>query len=168
MHDEILDLVDNNDNVIAQISRNVVWQKNIVNFRAINAFIENDQGQLWIPRRTAHKQRWPLALDVSIGGCVAAGESYEQAFAREALEEVNIDINKVPHTFVTYLSPYTHNVAAFMHVYTLKLNTVPTYNTDDFCEHFWLTPQEVLARIRDGEPCKGDLPELLKIVYGLI
>lgn len=53
--DEILDLVDKNDKVIGVLERSKVYAAGFNNFRAINCFISNNNGQIWIPRRTEHK-----------------------------------------------------------------------------------------------------------------
>ena len=166
MQEEMADIVDRNDNVIGQQTRSeankLVPGKH---FRAVNAFIENDKGQLWIPRRTATKKLFPLGLDVSVGGAVAAGETYEQALIREAQEEINMDIARSGYTLLGYFNPYEHGLSCFTKVYKISMNDVPPYNTDDFCEHFWLTPQELLAWLDRGESCKSDLPKLVRILF---
>src|ERR1044072_3256275 len=98
MNDELLDLVSPDDVVIGQALRSVIYAHDWSNFRVVNAFIINDQGKLWIPRRTANKQLFPLCLDASMGGHVAAGETYHQAFVRELQEELNIDASTVKYT----------------------------------------------------------------------
>ena len=90
MFEEILDLVSQEDIVIGQLPRSEVYNQKLSNFRAVTAFIINEQGQLWIPRRTKNKRIFPLCLDTSMGGHVEAGESYQQAFERELLEELNL------------------------------------------------------------------------------
>ncbi|WP_292736317.1 NUDIX domain-containing protein [Nostoc sp. JL31] len=40
-------------------------------------------------RRSAHKSIFPLCLDVSMGGYVETGETYEDALQRELKEEFN-------------------------------------------------------------------------------
>ena len=115
---------------------------------------------------TATKKLFPLALDTSVGGCVSSGESYEQAFARETWEETTIDIKEVPYVCVGYVTPQLNGVAAFMKVYKIYSTMTPAYNQHDFCEYFWLTPQEILDNcINQGDLCKPDLPKLIKIVY---
>ena len=163
-NDELLDVVDENDQVVSQKYRSEVYAKNL-NFRAINVFIVNDKGQLWIPRRVATKKLFPLGLDTSIGGHVQSDETYEQAFVREVMEEVNLDITKLPYRELGYVTPYTHGVTAFMKVYEIKLNVDPDYNKDDFHEFFWLMPQELIQRIDSGEVAKSDLKPLVRIFY---
>lgn len=164
--EEIIDIVDQNDIVVGQVVRSEI-NRNLANsnFRGINVFIENDKGELWIPRRTATKRLFPLCLDVSIGGCVSAGETYEQALLREAQEEVNLDLNKVPYEFLAYFTPHKDKVGCFMKVYKIFMNQAPDYNPDDFCEYFWLSPQELLNKINAGEPAKSDLLKLLNLLY---
>ena len=75
--DEFLDLVDENDNVIGQKRWSEVYAEHFSNFRVVNAFVINSKGEIWIPRRSAHKRIFPLCLDMSMGGHVESGESYE-------------------------------------------------------------------------------------------
>ena len=136
------------------------------NFRVINAFIQNSKDELWIPRRTAYKRLFPLALDVSAGGHVTFGDSYEETLIKEASEEINMDLKNTPFEFMGYLNP--HNVeglSAFMNVYLIKSDEVPNYNSEDFVEYFWLKPKELLLWIEQGEPAKGDLPILIKTFF---
>lgn len=125
MIDELLDLVDEQDRVIAQMRRSEVYTAKMSNFRAINAFIINTHGQLWVPRRAANKKVFPFSLDASIAGHVEMGESYEQAFAREAHEELNLDIQTVAYGQIGYCTPHTHNTSAFMKVYEINSDVVP-------------------------------------------
>lgn len=163
--DELLDLVDANDNVIGQKPRSQVYSEQLSNFRAINVFIVNSRGELWIPRRTAHKKMFPLGLDMSTGGHVESGEDYDTAFRREVMEELNIDIDRVDHRLIGYCTPHQHGTAAFSKIYEIRSDETPVYNPDDFVEAFWITPQELLERIEQGEVAKGDLPILVKMLY---
>ncbi len=163
MHqDEYLDLVDEQDRVIGKKLRSEVYAENLRNYRVINAFLVNAQGKLWIPRRTAHKRLFPLCLDTSVGGHVESGETYEQSFARETSEELNIDVEKVVWKEIGHLTPKEHDVAAFMKVYVIETDDAPTYNSDDFVSYEWLTPQEVLKKVAAGESVKPDLPKVIR------
>ena len=164
-HDELLDLVDQNDVVIGREKRSVVYAQGLFNFRAINAFIKNSKGELWIPRRTAHKKIFPLGLDFSVGGHVESGESYQEAFKRETWEEIKLDLEQVPYRLLGKLTPHEHGVAVFMNVYEIKSEATPDYNKDDFVESFWIKPEDLLKKIAEGEKAKGDLPKLVKIFY---
>jgi isopentenyl-diphosphate delta-isomerase len=160
-----LDIVDRQDNVIGQKRRSELYAEDSSDFRAVNVFLVNEQGQLWLPRRTASKQLYPMCLDMSCAGHVKSGESYEDALKRELREELNLDLARVPCRLLGHLTPYNDNVSMFMQVYEIQDNRTPEWNRDDFLEGFWLGPQEILERIRPGEQVKDDLPKLIEIFY---
>lgn len=162
---EMLDLVDEQDAVIGVMERNEVYKQGLNNFRVINAFIKNSEGKLFIPRRQKHKRLFPLGLDVSVGGHVTSGETYEEAFAKEAREELNLDIRSLPFTVLGKLTPSADSVSAFMTVYEIASDETPSYNPDDFVEHFWLTPHEIIEHITGGDLAKDDLIKLVRKFY---
>jgi isopentenyl-diphosphate delta-isomerase len=145
--EEILDLVDHNDQVIETLERPKTRAAGLRNFRGINAFVINDRGQLWIPRRTAHKKNCPLHLDFSISGHVSSGETYDQTFEREVQEELNLSVHDVHYQKQGKLTPHEHQSYAFISIYLISYNQVPEYNKNDFCEYFWLYPHEILERV---------------------
>ena len=165
LKEEILDLVNENDQIIGQASRNEVSIDGVKNYRVINAFIKNKEGRLWIPRRTAKKRIFPLALDMSVGGHVERGESYLQGFERELFEEVNIKLEDVEYTEMLYLNPYKCDISSFMKVYEIYLDYTPDYNKSDFIESYWLMPEEVIERITEGDSAKSDLIKVIKLLY---
>ncbi|GGI68274.1 MULTISPECIES: NUDIX hydrolase [Deinococcus] len=165
MTDERLDLVNERDEVVGQVSRAdpaLRWR----DVRVVNAFIRNSRGELWIPRRSPHKSLYPNALDVSVGGAVQSGESYLQAFARETAEEVGLNLEAVDWRELAAFSPYQTGLSSFMRVYEIRSDVTPAYNPQDFSGGEWLTPGQVLARIAAGEAAKGDLAELVRRCYG--
>ncbi|PIR42996.1 NUDIX hydrolase [candidate division WWE3 bacterium CG10_big_fil_rev_8_21_14_0_10_32_10] len=164
--DEFLDLVDENDKVIGKKRRSEVYAKHLSNFRVVNVFLVNPKGEIWIPRRSADKRIFPLCLDMSMGGHVESGESYEDTLKREMQEELNININQTQVRLLGHLSPQKNGVSANMNVYELKMNNAPKYNKNDFVEYFWLTPKSLFERIAKGDKTKGDLPKLVRIFYG--
>lgn len=165
MEDELMDVVDRHDNIIGQKKRSELYAEDSPNCRAINVFLVNAQGQIWIPRRTARKQLFPLHLDMSCGGHVRSGESYEDALQREVEEELNLDIGRVSWRLLGHLTPYDDGVSMFMKVYELLDNETPRWNKDDFVESYWLWPWEIMDRVRNGEHVKDDLPLLVERFY---
>ena len=165
MQDEYLDLVDEADRVIGKKLRSEFYAEGIKNFRVVNAFLVNSEGKLWIPRRTAQKRIFPLCLDMSMGGHVESGETYDEAFKRETQEELNINIDKVTWKAIGQVTPHEHGTSAFSKVYEIRMDEAPAFNPDDYTEYFWLSPKELLEKIAWGEKTKGDLPKLVKIFY---
>lgn len=163
--DEIIDLVDDSDVVIGTKSRDEAYSEGLNNIHVVNGFVVNSKGELWIPRRTADKRLYPLGLDVSIGGHIGAGETYEDAFVRETAEELNLDLDRIPYRLIGYFNRKEHGVHCFQKVYEIKLDEEPDYNKDDFIEAYWLKPQEVIDRIAAGDKYKDDLPILINLLY---
>jgi len=162
MNDELLDLVNELDQVIGQEYKTTVYQKKLNNFRVINAFVINNRNEIWVPQRSPSKKLFPLCLDASVGGHVMAGETYDQAFARETMEELAIDIQQVQHSLLGKLTPQTNPVSAFMHLYLIHTNVAPDYNKNDFVDARWYSISGLLDAINNGAKTKGDLPELIQ------
>lgn len=162
---EILDLVNQNDEVIGSETRKEIYAKGMRNYRVVHAFIVNDEGKFWIPRRVSTKKLYPNGLDYSIAGHVESGETYDEALIKEATEEVGLDLTVIPFKEIGRFNPYTHEVHCFQRVYEISANEVPNYNHDDFSGFEWLSPQEVIKRYEDGETGKEDMPEVIKQCY---
>lgn len=163
--EEMLDLVNEQDEVIDSMERNEVYAKGLTNFRVINVFLKNSDGKLFIPRRQLTKRLFPGALDVSCGGHVSSGETYLEACVKELQEELNIDLTQTKYKALGTMNPHQDGVSAFMTVYEIETDETPNYNPEDFSEHHWLTPEEVMAKINGGDKAKGDLPKLIEKYY---
>ena len=154
MDNEIIDYVNDNDCVVGSILRSEY--KTVCppyHIRGIQGFIRNDEGKLWIPRRTFAKKLLPGGLDSAVGGFVQSGETYDQAFARELREELNLIAEKITVQKIATLTPF-QGLPAFLHVYEIQMNEAPDYNTEDFCEYAWMTPDEILAHLAQGASAK--------------
>jgi isopentenyldiphosphate isomerase len=158
--DEILDLVNERDEVIGTIPRSQydrIEKEKLGYIRGVELFIVNDKGQLWVPRRTLHKRIAPGGLDYSMGGHIDSGESYETAALREIKEELNLNLTENDLEYITKFGPGV--IPYFRASYLYHSNIVPDYNPDDYTEYFWLTPEQLLARLDAGENAKYSLRE---------
>ncbi|MBW3568712.1 NUDIX domain-containing protein [Candidatus Parcubacteria bacterium] len=84
-----IQVVDENDQPTRAASVEEVWQTG-ERHRIVWVIIEDGKGNILLQKRTKTKPLWPDRWDVSSGGHVDAGENYEQAAAREAMEEINL------------------------------------------------------------------------------
>jgi isopentenyldiphosphate isomerase len=148
--DELLDLVDIHNQVIGTIYRTVAHAQKITSFRAVYCFIENSQGKLWVGLRPAHKAVHPSTLDLGVAGHVSSGEEYEQSLIREIAEEIAIDLPLARYEQLGLLTPHEHNMPSFGKVYRLRTDIEPRYTADDFVEHYWLAPEEIIMRGSHG------------------
>lgn len=167
-YDEILDLVSEADEIIGQEKRSIIYEQRLSCFRVINGFICNSEKKLWIPRRHPQKKLYPLCLDASVGGHVISGETYDQAFVREAQEELGIDVLQCPYRKLARLTPIQHGTSAFMWVYLIQDDAVPRYNTKDFISFEWLSPTHAIEKLTNGEPAKSDLIIILNAIRDLL
>jgi len=169
--EEYVDVVNEHDELIRSMPllevRRIgpeVLAQNGEYLRGVCAFIKNGKGQLWIPRRCKYKKVLPLALDMSISGFVSAGETYDQALAREAMEETNIDVQRMPVKHLGLLRP-RDGINFFTNVYEVASDEEPEYNSQEFCESYWLHPQELLDMLSKEQSVKNVFVVAVKKFY---
>ena len=90
MTEELVDIVDDNDNVIATVTRSEMRSRRLQH-RSVGIAVMSTDGRLLIHRRSIAKDIWPGWWDIAAGGVVAAGETYDEAARRELEEELGVD-----------------------------------------------------------------------------
>jgi 16S rRNA (adenine1518-N6/adenine1519-N6)-dimethyltransferase len=80
-------VVDENDRQIGTASRLEVHENNF-RHRAVHMLIFNHAGEILLQKRSPWKDRHPLLWDSSVAGHVEANEDYDEAAARELMEEL--------------------------------------------------------------------------------
>jgi 16S rRNA (adenine1518-N6/adenine1519-N6)-dimethyltransferase len=89
LHGEVFDVVDADDQVVAQNSRFEVHRQKL-RHRAVHIFVFNARGELFLQRRSRWKDVCPLLWDSSAAGHVNAGETYNATAPRELEEELGV------------------------------------------------------------------------------
>ena len=89
MPEELFDVVNENNIVIGQELRSIVHQRGDWH-RGTSIFLFTPDGKLLVQKRKADKDRFPSALDSSVGEHVKAGEDYAHAAVRGLREELGI------------------------------------------------------------------------------
>lgn len=90
VHGEMFDVVDEENNVVGQLSRHEVHRQRL-NHRAIHLFVVNKRGDLFLQKRSRHKDVHPGRWDSSCAGHLTAGQDYEEAASRELMEELGVE-----------------------------------------------------------------------------
>lgn len=165
MDDEILDLVNRNDEIIGEINRKDyarLLSEGLGYIRAVDMFILNDKGQIYVPTRTSDKTIAPNGLDYSVGGHVSSGEDYITTLIRETEEELNIKIQEKDVEFVAEM--ISDEIRYIRHIFLLRRNQTPDFNPNDFVSAEWLFPDEVQQKIEEGYPAKNNLAETIEVL----
>lgn len=86
---ELFDVVDENDEVLRQETREVVHREGLWH-RAVHMFVFNKRKELFLQKRSRLKDNHPGVWDSSAAGHLNAGEGYESTAVRELAEELGI------------------------------------------------------------------------------
>ncbi len=89
MTDELVDIVDDDDNVVATVTRAEMRARRLQH-RSVGIAVVSSDGRLLIHRRSEAKDIWPGWWDIAAGGVVASGETYAEAARRELAEELGL------------------------------------------------------------------------------
>jgi isopentenyldiphosphate isomerase len=90
MPEELVDVVDEHDHVVATVTRSRIRTEHLLH-RVASVLVFRPDGRLLVHRRTETKDVFPGAFDCFVSGVAMAGESYEQARDRELAEEMGIE-----------------------------------------------------------------------------
>ncbi len=156
---EILDIVDLNDQVITQATRDDVYEKSLCH-RIVHVLIFNDDGKMALQKRSQAVSFCPGYWSTAVGGHVQSGESYVEGAFREFEEELNMigaleffskDLYEAEGTPIKF-------VAAFKSRYNGQFQP----NTEDVEMVDFFTIDEIKDKIENGEKFHPELLFLLK------
>jgi isopentenyldiphosphate isomerase len=86
---EELDVVDDDDRVLARASRARVHDEYLIH-RSVMFFVLDENDCVFVNQRSDQKEMYPGYWSIAFGGHVLAGESYEDAVRRELEEETGL------------------------------------------------------------------------------
>ena len=90
MQEEIFPLVDEQGNVIGQATRSECHSGSKLLHPVIHLHVFNEEGKLFMQKRSASKDIQPNKWDSSVGGHIDLNETPQQAALREAREEIGL------------------------------------------------------------------------------
>lgn len=155
---ELVDVLDEAGRVVGVVSRAEMRGRRLPH-RCVYILVFNGQGELLIHQRTASKDVFPSYWDVTIGGVVAAGESFDQAALREGQEELGVPI--VPE----FLYPFHFSDArtvAFGQVYRARHNGPFVLQEEEIVQGLFVPLTEAWNRAAKESFCPDGL-EVLKL-----
>jgi isopentenyldiphosphate isomerase len=87
---ELVDIVDDTGRTVGTVTRCEMRTRRLPH-RCVYVLVFNRRGELFIHLRTADKDVYPSHWDVTVGGVLAAGESFDAGVRREVHEELGIE-----------------------------------------------------------------------------
>lgn len=90
MQEEIFPLVDEQGNTIGQATRSECHSGSKLLHPVIHLHVFNEEGKLYMQKRSATKDIQPDKWDSSVGGHIDLNETPQQAALREAGEEISL------------------------------------------------------------------------------
>ncbi|MFQ5508293.1 MAG: NUDIX domain-containing protein [Leptospirillia bacterium] len=145
---DILDVVDADNQVIAQASRREIHEQGLMH-RSVHIFVINDDGHLYIQRRGADKETFPNALDSAAAGHLDSGEGYHEAAARELEEELGLTSEQVNMFQVGELVATEDNGWEHVRFYLAHTRHEPVPNPDEVAGGAFYTLDQVEDLIAD-------------------
>src|SRR5688500_17991211 len=92
---ELVDVIDDAGQTIGAVTRREMRSQRLPH-RCAYILVFNERGELFIHLRTATKDVFPSHWDSTIGGVLAAGESFDEGARREVIEELGVSLAVEP------------------------------------------------------------------------
>jgi isopentenyldiphosphate isomerase len=147
--DEMLDVVDEHDRVIGQAPRRRIYAERL-RHRATFVLARDPAGRVFVHRRTAGKLVFPSRYDMFVGGVVGAGETYDEAARREAVEELGVPTLPAPTPLFRFLYE-TREHCWWSAVYEVRCDTPVQPQAEEVAWHAFLTEDELLRRLDEWD-----------------
>lgn len=88
---ELVDLIDEQGRTVGVVTRQEMRAQRL-RHRCVYLLVFDHQGQLFIHQRTSSKDVFPAYWDLTVGGVLTAGETFDQGAIREGEEELGVAI----------------------------------------------------------------------------
>lgn len=157
--DEIVDVVDEDDRVVAQATRAQIRRDNL-RHRCAYILVFNSHGQLFVHQRTMQKDVFPGYWDVAIGGVLGAGEGYDAGAQRELHEELGLQAVRLRRLFPMQYEDGANRVQGM--VFSCTADAVPHLQESEIARGEWMDLDMLLERTEREQFCPDGL-EVLRL-----
>lgn len=145
-----VDVVDEGDNRIGQISEEEAATTRDKITRAIAVFVLNPRGEIFLQKRSRKKIKNPLYWTASVSGYVDVGESYLDAAARETREELGIEVEPLDLEFLEKVFLRADS-PQFVHVYRLSWDGPISPDSSEIDSGKFFSLYDIKKMIAQGE-----------------
>ena len=144
MIEENVILVDLLDNQLGLMPKMEAHEKAVLH-RAFSVFIFNDEGELMLQQRAAHKYHSPLLWTNTCCSHQRNGESNIEAGKRRLIEEMGFKTNLKEIFSFVYKAPFDNGLTEHEldHVMIGNFNGTPKINPDEVASYKWMTLEAV-------------------------
>lgn len=150
--EEIVIIVDEQNQPIGAVTRKIMRQQRLIH-RATYILVFNSAGELFIQKRSRHKDIYPGYWDLAAGGVVLDGEEYDQSARRELREELGISGVKLRPLFDQYYEDGDNRV--WGRIYACTSNGPFTLQEEEIDEGRFIALTEI-ATLSESEPVTPD------------
>lgn len=144
---ELVDIVDANDRPLLVMPLDEAHRQGL-RHRLIVVLVFNDQGKLYLQKRSMRKSLYPGRFDLSVTGHVRAGEARADAAARELEEELGLRAKTLTMVDAVPASPETGY--EFVTLFSAgRLSQTPRPNPEEVDGGMFVDAAELAALVRD-------------------
>lgn len=141
MQEEIFDVVNERDEVIGRLPRREVHRQGLMH-RAVHVLIFNSKGEIFLQKRSKHKDTFPQRWDSSAAGHLNPDEEYDACAVREVKEELGFDLPGAP-TRILRIEACEETGQEFVWVYRFEAEGPFDLNVEEVEAGDWFSPQFV-------------------------
>lgn len=150
MESELLAIVDDKDQVIGTGTRHLIHATGLKH-RAVHILLFNQQGQLFLQKRSMSKDVNPGLWDTSVAGHVDAGEDYLDSAIREIGEELGIT-TAIDLQLLFKLTATADTGMEFIQVYRCCHDGPLVLATNEIDQGAWFASTEINERVAHNDP----------------
>lgn len=157
---ELLDVVDENDRVVDTRKRGEIHALGLMH-RAVHILVFNNEGDLFLQKRSMTKDECPGLWDTSAAGHVNSGEEYLACAQRELHEELGIYIDE-PLKFLFNLAATENTGMEHCRVYKCINDGPMVLQEEEIDEGRWVSVDEMDQRVAVDD---ADLTHSLRLIW---
>ena len=150
---ELVDHLDEHGVVVGAVTRKEMRARNL-RHRSVAIVVISSRKEVLVHHRADWKDVWPSRWDLAFGGVVGAGEAWEDAAARELLEEAGV---QVPLEYLGEEAYEDDHVRELARVYLARCDGPFRHADGEVAETAWVPLQKLCDWVSRHELCPDNV-----------